>query len=232
MPTSLSTGVMSFAVLGYAAAAALAVTAVLALLLIPSLLRGNSRPETVGKALYCHLLQTAGIALMTVSGLPALVGVAAGLAFPPRSYLIMLIVFAVGGTVFLWHESMQRTMDASAKAVPALLYHYGLKAYGFATVLLSVLTLLSLALLSAAPLPAHWWIQPTILLAYGLFLSWTVRSYPGSASFQSTPMRSVPPPLMKIPVKTSGKTTVKIAQKTTGKTTVKMPVKKGAIKKR
>lgn len=184
MPLLFPTGTDSLLLLEYAALAALFVAAALAFLLIPALLRGDAKPESVGKAFYCCVMEGFGIALMTVSGLPALSAVLTGTQYPSSIYLALLVVFGVGGALFLWHENMQYRIDVHSRHIPSIMYHYALKTYGLVTTILATFTLLAYLFFSMPPLPTNWWAHPTIFLVYGLFVTWTARNHPGPALFQ------------------------------------------------
>jgi len=169
-------------------------------LLIASLMPSGVKPEAAGKALYCAIMEGVGALLMTMGGLPAALSVLAGTALPRNSYLAMLIVFAIGGWAFLWHENMMHAIDPLSKAVPAMLLRYTFKLVGFSCVLLSLIAILIIVLFAAGPLAAGWWVGPCVLLAYGLFLSWCTHFTSSKPiAFHSAPMAPAKHATAKVP---------------------------------
>src|SRR5262249_12264220 len=102
---------------------------VFAMLFVPSILH-KGKPMEVGKAIYCYILQIIGIFLMSVSGLAALHGALGGQLRSSVEYLALLIVFAAGGVLFLWHEMMISSIDAASRAVPAAIYWFMVRLLG------------------------------------------------------------------------------------------------------
>lgn len=176
------------------AALPLGILAVFVLLFIPSMLSPGAKPAGVGKAVYCYGLQGVGIFLMSIGGLPAVYGVVEKFAlgtesYATETYLALLLLFATGGLLFLWHEQAADKIDAASAAVPAVLFWFTFKAVGFVLTVSSGLTLL-LTMLLVKPLPPEWWVRPAVLLVYGLLLSWCTRA-PKAAPrtvFQSSPI--------------------------------------------
>ncbi len=164
----------------------------IALLFIPSLMRGGVQAMSVGKAIYCYLLQIIGVLLMTIGGIPAIYGVLASQAYESNTYLALLIVFACGGFTFLWHDHMIRQTDAPSRAVPHAIYVTLFKLLGYLLTLVSALSLLLTMLLGLGTLLPNWWIMPTITLFYGLLLTWCTRSEGNGSPFQSSPMHARP----------------------------------------
>ncbi|MBI3331769.1 hypothetical protein HYZ99_02305 [Candidatus Peregrinibacteria bacterium] len=150
---------------------------IITLLFIPSVvLGGGGKVMSVGKAIYCYLLQAVGILLMTLGGLPAIYGVLARQPYESTTYLALLIVFASGGLTFLWHDHMARGIEGGARAVPHAIYLFTFKVMGYIMTLLSAMSLLLTLLLGTQAPTVDWWVMPTILLLYGLLLSWCTRS--------------------------------------------------------
>lgn|SRR3989338_8341028 len=149
---------------------------IITLLFIPSIvLGGGGKVFSVGKAIYCYLLQSVGILLMTLGGLPAIYGVLARQSYDSTTYLALLIVFAVGGFTFLWHDHLARTVDGTARAVPHAIYLFTFKMLGYLMSMLSGISLLLTILLGSQNPTAEWWVMPTILLFFGLLLTWCTR---------------------------------------------------------
>ncbi len=171
------------------------VATVLVLLFIPSLLAPGARPAGVGHAIYCYAMQGAGIFLMTAGGLPALSSVIHSVAgnsdgYSTETYLALLLLFAVGGLLFLWHEQMAAKIESASAAVPAVIFWFTFKIAGLFLVISSALSLLLTMLLVAEP-PSDWWSEPLLMLLYGLLLLWCTRmpAYNGK-SFQSSAIMS------------------------------------------
>ncbi len=169
------------------------VAAMLVLLFIPSLLAPGARPSGVGHAIYCYAMQGVGIFLMTAGGLPALSSVLRTLTgnadgYFTETYLALLLLFATGGLLFLWHEQMAGKIESASAAVPAVIFWFTFKIVGLFLAVTSALSLL-LTMLLVAELEGDWWNQPLLLLLYGALLLWCTRmpAYNGRR-FQSAPM--------------------------------------------
>ncbi len=169
-----------------------------ALLFIPSLLGAGARPQAVGKAMYSYVLQAAGIALMTLGGIPALHAVLERTLlgferFTPEIYVALLVLFATGGLTFLWHERMAETIDPVSRRIPATVFWFSFKLAGFLLMLGSALFFFLMMLLARESFSMGGWLMPFLLFLYGLLLSWCTRS-PANAtmSFQSTAMHAAP----------------------------------------
>lgn len=167
---------------------------IFSLLFIPSLLTPGARPSMVGKAAYCYILQTLGIVLMSVGGLPAFYGVLEKISvgreqFSTEMYIALLIVFAAGGLTFLWHEHLAMTVDEASRRVCASVFWFSFKLIGFLLALFSAVSFLVTMLLVPASLQATSWIMPALFFFYGLLLLWCTRSPVSSPqSFHSSPM--------------------------------------------
>ena len=93
--------------------------------------------------------------------------------------------------MFLWYENEVRMIDTVSKAVPSLLLRYTFVLLGLVTALVGLLWLLELILFfPLAQLPAHWWVNPVVFLAYGLFVFWCTQIAKKSRKFRSTPSLS------------------------------------------
>lgn len=166
-----------------------------ALLFIPSVLVPGAKASEIGKAIYCYVLQTVGILLMTVSGISAAYAVVTQADVTPQSYLALLLLFVGGGVTFLWHEHLSLSIDRASRSVPFALFWYTFKTIGYVAILVSLLYLLLTVVLLAPLLPAQWWVFPGTFLAYGLLVSWCTRS-PGVDvfHFQSSALAKPPSP--------------------------------------
>jgi hypothetical protein len=175
----------------------------LALLFIPAMLNTGAKVPSVGKAIYCYLLQTVGITLMSLSGIPALWSVLASASFSTSIYLLLLITFTIGGLIFLWHDSISHTIDEASRGIPHTIYFYSFKLLGFLFMVLSALYMIYIMLMFPAQ-EGSWWVLPAIILAYGFLLSWCTR-WPRDHTdmFERSPMIRPPTPpvhpMMKAP---------------------------------
>jgi hypothetical protein len=181
---------------------------IFALLFIPSMLTPGARPAGIAKAIYCYVLLTFGIVLMTVSGLPAMYAVLEKLLFAQdrfttEIYVALLLIFAAGGLTFLWHETIAATVDEPSRRVCAALFWFLFKMLGYLLMVIAGLSFFLTMLLVREPFTGAWWIMPLLLFLYGLLLSWVTRAPAMSpGQFRSTPMTS---PKMPTPKKMAGK---------------------------
>lgn len=161
----------------------------LSLIFIPSLIRGGD-PKKVAEAVYCYTMQSFGVLLMTAGALPTVVSVLAGMQMAGSTYFTLLVVFAAGGIMFLWHDNAVRCIDPAARQVPGAIFLYMFKIIGYIIVLLWGLSLFT-TLMSGSIKEEGWWILPLVMVLYGLLLSWCTRVESGDATqsvFQSITM--------------------------------------------
>lgn len=173
----------------------LAVMLTIAIALIPCLLSPGVRIGSAIKALYCVVLQTVGVAMMSAGALPAVYGVLEKFAtgaerFSAEMYLALLILFSIGGVVFLWHEQMAERIDDASRRVPALLFWYTFKTIGNLLILAGLLSLLFTMLLTQ-PLVSTWWMTPVVTVLYGLLLSWCTKTPATSKTFRLMPLHGM-----------------------------------------
>ncbi len=143
-----------------------------ALLAIPVMLRPGMRTLDVGRALFSYASQTVGILLMSLGGLPTLYSVLANEPLNTGTYTALLLIFAVGGLTYLWHDSALRHIDAAAKAVPRMIFACAWKFLGLLVVLFTFLSL-ALRLSTGGPIPDQsWWIMHLALIFYGILLTY------------------------------------------------------------
>lgn len=153
----------------------LAAIQVLALFLIASTLSPGARPFAVAKAAFSYLLQGFGVLLMSLGILPALHGVLSSSPFQTQTYLGFLILFTIGGLLFLLHEHMARGVDDASRSVPHAIYFFTFKLIGTLATTVGALMLLLSMLFGQAQTNSQWWVLPAITLIYGLVLSWCTR---------------------------------------------------------
>lgn len=166
---------------------------VIALAFIPSMLNSGARARAVGRAIYSYMMEGLGLILMTVSGIPALYSVLIGAPFLGNVYLGLLLMFAIGGFLFLWYESKVQYIDEPSRVVAHSLFFYTVKFIGILAVLLSLLSLVGSMLFTGATMMTDWWITPVIFLAYGCFLTLCTKTPRWHLSgFQSHPSKKPP----------------------------------------
>lgn len=185
----IESGGLYFYVLG-----PLAVVLVFVLLMIPSLLTPGARPSGIGKAIYCYLMQAIGVFLMSVGGLPAVLGVVQKMILPgerytTETYLALLLIFACGGLTFLWHEQAAEELDDASSRVSAIVFWYLFKTIGFLMTLGAGLSLILVMLLGERPLDPEWWMLSSVFFLYGLLLCWCTKNPEDEIrGFDSLPM--------------------------------------------
>lgn len=146
---------------------------IFALFFIPSLLKeGTSNVTEIGKAAYCYLAELLGLLLLTIGGLPTMYSVLAGRPLSDAKYVALLLIFAVGGLIYLWHDSLVESVNASARKVPSALFFFTVKLIGFLAVTFSALSLLLTIILQQGPLPQDWWVMHTVVFIYGVLIWW------------------------------------------------------------
>lgn len=165
-----------------------AVTAnVIALMLVPSLLKG-ARSGDGSRAAYCVLAEGMGIVLMALGGLPTLASVLAKLALPAMTYASLLFTFVVGGLVFLRHDHLLHQLDPASRAVPQAIAFYTWKTVGLALSVLGFLYLLVYILISQGNVTGNWWALPCTVLFFGILLLWATSSDHKPQTFAKAPV--------------------------------------------
>jgi hypothetical protein len=177
----------------YAVLIPLVFVQVMALVFIPSMMSSGAKALHVGKAIFCYAMQGLGVVLMSISGLPAVYSVLIGAPLMGNIYLGLLIIFAIGGFLFLRFEHKASNIDDASRLVPYALFFYTVKFVGAVLVVGSLLSLtFSMLTLGNLMLP-DFWIIPTLFLLYGMLLSactkWP-RLHP--QNFQNNTMKKPP----------------------------------------
>lgn len=158
--------------LSYGLSLPLIVLILFSFLALPAVFRPSARAESIGFAAYCYLAQMFGVLLMTAGALPALYAVFANQPLPEATYIALLLVFGMGGLIFLWNDAQLRHVDAVSKAIPGTLFYITWKFIGL---LVTVFAILSLGMrVMAAPVEGDvfWWVPHLIMLLYGLVIGW------------------------------------------------------------
>jgi len=153
----------------------------LAFLLLARTMEQSGQPENVGRAIFGYTMLLVSVLLMALSAVPSLIAVFGGAGFTAEVYFSLVLVFATGGILFLWHDYRLRELPAEARRVPATIYHFTVKSMGQLSLVLSVLYLtLAIALDSTAT--AGWWSMPLTILLFGLFLIFMTLDMPRKAA--------------------------------------------------
>ncbi len=159
-----------------------------------SILSPTARPSRVAQAAYCAILMGVGILMMRIAAIPTVWSVLAGVSYATVEYVGLLILFACGGALFLWHDNWMRSLDTSSSMVSSLMFVYTVKAIGTITAVLTGLSLLLTFILGNAE--EGWWTVPLTFLLYGVVLMMSTRS-------EASPM---PPIFSSFSIKNSKKT--------------------------
>ncbi|MDA1209184.1 MAG: hypothetical protein O2904_04110 [bacterium] len=170
--TPLFSAMFSFVGMFYGFVVPLLVLVFLALVLVPSTLRGNANPRKVAEATFCYLLQSLGVLLMTAGSLPTVISVLAGIQLAGSTYFTLLTIFASGGGLFLWNDHIVRNIDEASREIPETLFLYLYRIIGHLIVFLWTLSFL-ITIISGTATEAGWWIMPFVMVCYGGLLVWT-----------------------------------------------------------
>lgn len=162
------------------------------LLAIPALLKPGVRTTDVGHALFSYASQTAGIILMTIGGIPTLYSVLSDQYLSSSMYAGLLVVFAVGGILYLWHDAALQHLDPASRAVPKMIFACAWKFVGLMIVLLTLLSLMLRLLLQSTPPTGGWWVMHLALILYGAILSHAHLGSKGGSGFQTQSMAAMP----------------------------------------
>jgi hypothetical protein len=157
--------------------------------LTASLTQPGAKARSVAQATYCYLLMGVGLLMMTISSLPTVASVFAGVSYTGQTYFGLLLLFVVGGCIFLWHDNWVHTIDHPSQLVPSLVYLFTVKCIGVLALLLSGLSI-GLTLIFGGD-TGTWWATPLAVFLYGFLLTWCTRSEKSpSPLFQSVNMNS------------------------------------------
>lgn len=160
------------------------------LLCVPAFLRSPARPMDIALAAFHCLAQSVGIVFMIAGSLPALQVVISNQALNATSYMGLLVVFAVGGILFLWNDVQLKHMSVASKEIPETLYFYAWKFIGLVIVLFSGISIALTLLFSPAAFQNGSWMTHVILFFYGLLISFFTLTRPHITA--PTPARIVP----------------------------------------
>lgn|GEM_PF-1087003 len=172
------------------------------LITLPVVFRPSMRAEAICYAAFCCMAEMLGILLMTAGGLPALYAVFSGQPLSEVTYLGLLIVFGIGGLLYLWHDSKLRAVDPASKAIPVAIFFITWKFIGLLVTVFAGLSFV-LRLMLVEEQGVDWWVTHLIMLLYGLIISWfTLHRTPmfPVPAFTSTQTRMTPAAAVKKPV--------------------------------
>lgn len=158
----------------YGIVAPLVLVQVLALLILTSMMNRDARPKEVAQAVYCFAMMGIGVLLMSAGALPTVISVLAGVKLTGATYFTLLIIFAAGGTIFLWHDAMVRDVPERSREVSETVFLFLFKIAGHLLVFLWSLSVI-VTLLNGLPLEQGWWIMPVVMIAYGMLFIWCTR---------------------------------------------------------
>jgi hypothetical protein len=151
----------------------LAVVHLIVIFFLPSLLKNNTLDMTdLGKAVYCYLTKLVGLILLTLGGFPTIYSVLSGQPLSDFQYIALLVIFGVGGFLFLLHDMFVQSVPKAARDVPHAIFFFSVKFIGMLTVVFSALSLALTSILQQGALGQGWWILHTLTFAYGLILWW------------------------------------------------------------
>lgn len=143
-------------------------------LFIAAMQQKDAKPADVGTGVFLVLMQTVGTVLMSIAGLPAVYSVLMRQGLSMGTYMSLLLMFAVGGVLYLLSEEKLRQAGASAK-IPLGIIHVLWKITGLIAFLAGFLSLASQVLI-AGPETALWSLpmHGTVLL-FGFLLLWCTK---------------------------------------------------------
>lgn len=235
MDTPLFSAMFSFIGVFYAVTVPATIVLILTLLFIPAMHQPGAKARDVSHAIYCYLMQTIGVLLMTAGALPTLISVLAGVSLESSTYFSLLLLFAVGGWIFLWHEALAEEIPGPSRVVIQSIFVMLFQIIGHMAILVWGLSLL-ITFFTGIPEEAGWWILPAVMIAYGLLVTWcahgaqTILPHNAFAVFKLNPP-AVPQKTVAARKKTK---TVTKARRATSKTKTPKatPKKKSAVRAR
>lgn len=131
----------------------------------------GGKPSERLRALYCHLIEFIGVLLMTAGALPALYAVFSKQPLTQITYVGLMMVFAVGGLLFLWHDARRHEVPVAARETADAIFLNLWKLTGMLVIIFTVLSFLLKTMLIMDKTNG-WWIIHLTMLLYGLVLCW------------------------------------------------------------
>ncbi|HLD64057.1 MAG TPA: hypothetical protein VI913_04150 [Candidatus Peribacteraceae bacterium] len=130
-------------------------------------------PADLGKlarAVFSYLMMLVAVILMSTAAIvTALAAMTASALNDPAVHLVLLLLFAAGGILFLWVDQSVRHMDKYITRIPSLLYDFTLRIVCYVAIVFSILYLL---LMSAFIQTEGWWKVPGVILLYSCLVVW------------------------------------------------------------
>ena len=130
----------------------------------------SKNPTLFGKAIFSYFMMTIGVLIMSLSAIPTAISVLSSTSFNPEVYLSLLIVFAMGGLMFLWNDYRLREIDEKFRQIPSILYFFTIKAIGQLSFILAILYMTMTIALGDVGTPG-WWSIPLTIALYGIVMS-------------------------------------------------------------
>jgi hypothetical protein len=143
-----------------------------ALLMLPGLLRPGMNPMDVGRATYAYLAQSFGVLLLSAGGLPIAYALLASVPLTGEMWTGLLLIFAIGGILFLSHDAHAAVIDSASRAVPAAIFFFSWKLIGLIITLLTATSFVVRLIMSNGGGDPQWWVMHIVVLLYGVILSW------------------------------------------------------------
>lgn len=171
----LFSAMFSFVGVVYGLVVPLIIVQLLAVVIICSMMVKEAKPKEVAQAVYCYLMMALGVLLMSAGALPTIISVLAGVKLTGATYFTLLIIFAAGGLLFLWHDALVRDVPSTSRMVSETLFIFLFKIAGHLLVFLWSLSLI-VTVLNGLPFEQGWWIMPIVMIAYGSLFIWCTRS--------------------------------------------------------
>ena len=171
----LFSAMFSFVGVMYGVIVPLIIVQLLELLIISSMMNREAKPSEVAQAVYCYMMMGLGILLMSAGALPTIISVLAGVKLSGATYFTLLIIFAAGGALFLWHDAIVRDVPERSRKVTETLFIFLFKIAGHLLVFLWGLSFL-VTILNGSSIEKGWWIMPVVMMIYGGLFIWCTRA--------------------------------------------------------
>lgn len=148
------------------------IACILSLVFIASLHLNGAKPRAVAIASFSCLMKLLGISLMSIGAVPTFYSVLAPVDYSGQKYFSYLMLFALGGIIFLWFDSIAEKINSASKAIPMLIYLYTLKITGLIISFSSLIALVVNIIMPDSKADSAFWTMPLALFLYGALLSW------------------------------------------------------------
>ncbi len=163
-----------------------------AFFLLARLIESSPKPHETGRAIFGYIMLAVGALLMCLSAITALMGILGQSSFNAEVYVGLVLIFTVGGLLYLWHDYRLREVPQECRRVPGIIYFFAMKAIGQLALVLSVLYF-SLSFTLAGNQAERWWSMPLSIFLFGFFLTWLT----GEAAAKKAPVKAAVPPARK-----------------------------------